>query len=229
MNNYNLIFASDLKPAIGVEPGYTAQDAKLLQVIQKATQDIEAVTGRNFSRNQYIEILDTATNYVVNYDMYGYSTSGYLTYGKLSPIRLKNFPVDETAEFKVYYDPQRRWTDEFLLTEEDYDLNPETGELVLNRNTTACKRSVKVIYTAGYAPTTVDGETALASSLPRDLVQACIWQAQHTYDKSTTNINSEYSGSVGKGDSYRYVNIHGLVPEALAIAVRYKRYRGKAV
>lgn len=230
MNSYNLIFLDELKDAVGVESGYTAQDAKLLKAIATATKTIQDIVGRNFSTNGYTEYLDSVYNSTSYYDVYGIGTSGYVSVANERGLSLKNYPIDTDETFSIHYDVNGQFGDDTLLDPSYYTLDPENGKLYLKIGTIACRRALKVVYTAGYPSTTVGTETALSASLPADLVQACVWQAQHTFDKmNSSSINSFYSGTVGKADSYRYVNVAGIIPEAAAIAVRYKRYRGKAI
>lgn len=230
MNNHNIIFLEELKEAVGVESGYAMQDAKMLKAIAAATKTIQDIAGRNFSMNDYTEFLDTVYNSTAFYDIYGISSTGYASVANERGYTLKNTPIDLAETFSVYYDVNLKYGEDTLLDPSKYTLDPETGKLYLNFATVACRRALKVIYTAGYPSTTVGSETALSASLPADLVQACVWQAQHTFDKmNASSINSFYSGTVGKSDSYRYVNVAGITPEAAAIAVRYKRYRGRVI
>jgi hypothetical protein len=224
MNTYNLIYLQTLKDAVGVEVSYTNQDEKLLRCISSATLTIQSMLGRNLSKNEYTEIKDSVKNYVTGFDIRGYSDSGIAAYSDPRAIVLKNFPVDEDADFKIYYDINGRFDESTLLADTDYSVDYDTGFVWLNISTYQCKRAIKVVYTAGYESATTGSETVLEASLPTDLVQAAIWQAQHVYDKNTSsNINSAYSASQGVTGSYRFINVAAIVPEAMAIVAQYRR------
>lgn len=238
MADYPLIFIRQLKEMIGIESDYTSQDTRLQLCIDTASKTIESILGRKLSRATHEEYIATKSNSLKGYDIYGVGESGYLYAYKEVPLYLKAFPIDTTEDFNVYYDPQQLFGADTLLTAEEYILDPDNGVLIIKKAVGSYKRSLKIVYTAGYQQTvdTAGGvvenlngppqEYALANSLPADLVQAAIWQAQTVYDKQYGgNLNSRESRGEGSSNSSRYVNIHAIAPEVMAIIAMHKRPR----
>lgn len=239
MPDYPLIFLRQLKDAMGIEPEYTAQDTRLNLAIGTASRTLENLLGRKLTYKSHVEYVATKKNTLKGYDLYGVSDSGYYGTYKTVPLYLKNFPIDEEQTFEVYYDPKEEYAESTKLTASDYILDAERGVLIIKKSVTDCKRGLKVIYTAGYEPDvdTANGvvyddqaippqERALANTLPVDLVQAAIWQAQLVYEKQyANNINVRESRGEGSTNSTRYVNVGGVSPEAMAIVSQNKRPR----
>lgn len=237
MADYPIIFLRELKEAIGIESGYTAQDTKIQLAINTASRTIENLLGRKLSKSVNEEYVATKRNILKGYDVYGVSDSGYFGQFKSVPLYLKNFPVDESEPFEVYYDPSERFNPDSKLNESDYILDAERGVLIIKKPVNDYKRALKVIYTAGYNESvdTVDGvvenpdipqEKALSNNVPVDIVQAAIWQALHVYEKQYPgNINVRESRGQGSSNASRYVNVHGVSPEVMAIIAQNKRPR----
>lgn len=223
---------------IGLDSDYTVQDTRLNLCIATASRTLESILGRKLSRATYEEFIATKTNSLSGYDLYGVGESGYLYAYKQVPLYLKAFPIDTTEDFKVYYDPAQAFGEDKLLDPTEYTLDPDNGILIIKKTVGSYKRSLKIVYTAGYQQTvdTVGGvvenlagppqEYALANSLPADMVQAALWQAQLVYDKQYgANLNVRESRGEGSTNSTRFVNIHAIAPEAMAIIAMHKRPR----
>jgi hypothetical protein len=242
MTDYPLIFTRQLKEIIGVEAGYSGSDARFTLAIDSASRTLEQILGRKLSKNSYTEYLSTKRNMLKGYDVYGFgdATSGGVYFQfKEVPLYLKNFPIDLNETFQVYYDTNQLWGVETLLDSSCYLIDAERGVLIIKTAVGDYKRSLKVIYTAGYANTvdTEDGEVldlnasppqeqALANSIPRDLVQAALFQSQLVYEKQYSgNINVRMSQGQGSTNSVGWVNMAGISPEAMAILMHYKRPR----
>lgn len=223
MVTHNLVYLSDLKNAVGESATYTLRDEDYLKCISSATATIQNLLGRNLSKNEYTEFYDTQQNFKTSYDLYGSSTSGYVSYADERAIALKHYPVDTTEQFKVYYSLTAGFTEDQLLDASEYELDDERGLLWLKLSTVRARRSVKVVYTAGYDAVAVDGEYALAPNIPSDIYKAALWQAQLVFEKAGTNLNAFYSGSQGAANSYRFVNVAGVSPEAMAVIAQYRR------
>lgn len=236
----NLIFLRQLKEiAQADELTYTANDARFNHCIRAATQTIEKLLGRSLTKASYTEILDVKrNNYNTGYDIYGSSSSGYLSQEKLITIPLKAYPIDvETVT--VNYDPTRVFDVSTQLDSSGFSVDPELGVLTVHYLIGACPRALKVSYTAGYEATvdTDDGvefdadasppqEMALSNNLPDDLIQAALIQAFHTFDKlNVSNINVKYSRGEGSTNTTAYVNIAGIAAETMAICVQRRRPR----
>jgi len=236
----NLIFLRQLKEiAQANEPDYTGNDAKLMTALESASKTIEKLLGRELTKKQYTEILDFKRNFAVGYDLYGMGWSGYTIDPKPKPIPLKNYPIDSTVDFFVYYDPCQVFGDNTLLDSSDYYVDYDLGVLYLYRAYNGANKALKVVYTAGYEAT-VDTdanivydpdadppqEQALGINLPPDLVNATIIQAWHVFDKLTiSNINVKYQRGEGSTNTTAFVNIAGIAPEAMAICAMNKRPR----
>lgn len=231
----------ELKEAIGVEPSYTGQDSRIRLAIESASQLIENQLGRKLAYQSHVDYLSTKRNYSTGYDVYGIGASGRTSSIKSIPLYLRNYPVDETQPFEVYYDPMGVFDASHKLDPSEYILDAERGMLILKRGVGAFKRSLKIVYTAGL-PLSVDTyggvvedpdqvqEKTVSNALPPDLRQAIIWQAQHTYDKQYSgNLNVRESRGEGSSNTTRFSNIAGITPEAMAIVVQNRRPRHSVV
>lgn len=237
MADYPLIFTRQLKSVLGLEESYTAQDTRLKLAIATASHTIENLLGRNLTKKRHVEYVASKRNANHVYDVYGMSQTGYGSTYKTIPLYLKHYPIDESETFEVYYDPGERYEDGHKLQPHEYILDAERGVLIIKRSVGSFKRGLKVVYTAGYeASVDTEGgvvedpslpqEKSLANSLPVDLQQAALWQAQIVYEKQYSgNINVRESRGEGSSNTTRYVNIHGVAPETMAIIVQNRRPR----
>lgn len=232
----NWVFNRQIKEIIGSDdPEYTGDDARITLVNNTVTATLENLLGRSLTKNTYTEFLDSKRNNIIYADVYGNSKTGYGGVYKQVKYYLKNYPIDTSETFEVYY-TANDLDDEASnpLDEDDYILDAESGVLILKIGTVEYPRGIKVVYTAGYEATAdtdegyltsdADSEKALSYNLSADLVTAALYQAAHTYDKlKFSNINVRDSRSQGATNSSRYVNIHAIAPEALAIIAMKKR------
>lgn len=237
MADYPLIFVRQLKEVLGFENSYTEQDTRLQLAINTASRTIENLLGRKLSKNTHTEYVATKRNVNSVYDIYGVGQSGYSSTYKTIPLYLKNFPIDTDEPFEVYYDPGERYEEQHKLAPSDYILDAERGVIIIKRGVYECKRGLKVVYTSGYETSVdTDGgiteiantpqERSVANTLPVDLLQAALWQAQTVYEKQYSgNLNSKDSRGEGSTMSGRYVNIHAIAPEVMAIIVQNRRPR----
>lgn len=228
---------------IGVEPGYSNSDTRIAMAINSATVTIQNLLGRKLSKNTYTEYLDSKNNLLKGYDIYGYGFSPVFFEYKQVSLYIKNYPIDLTEDFFVYYDPNQVFGADTLVDPSCYTLDDEKGILIMKSPVNNYKRSLKIVYTAGYDGTvdTDQGEVfdamsdppqeqALANNLPADLFQAAVWQAQLVYEKQYAgNLNVKFSRGEGSTNSVSYVNLHGISPEAMAIIVQNKRYRNYVI
>lgn len=231
----NWIFNRQIKEIVGSDdPEYTGDDARISLVNKTVTATLENLLGRSLAKNEYTEFLDSKRNAIPYADVYGNSSSGYGSAYKQIKYYLKNFPINTEADFTVYYTANDIDDSNDPLTSDDYTLDAEKGILILNISTIEYPRGIKVVYTAGYddgvdvsegyEESDTEAERALSDSLPSDFVTAALYQAAHTYDKlKFSNINVRESRGQGSTNSSRYVNIHAIAPEALAIIAMRKR------
>lgn len=205
--------------------------------IDSASRTIENLLGRKLSRNTHTEYVATKRNILSGYDLYGVSSTGRTGQYKTIPLYLKNYPIDTTEPFEVYYDPGEQYGPHTLLDPSEYILDAERGVIIIKRGVSDIKRGLKVVYTSGYQPTVdeeggvvedpdLPQEKSVASNLPVDILQAALWQAQLVYEKQYSgNINVRESRGEGSTNTARYVNIHGVAPETMAIIVQNRRPR----
>lgn len=220
-----------------MDVSYTEQDTRLKLAISTASKTIENLLGRRLSMNTHVDILSTKRNTDSGYDIYGVGESGRMFKYKSVPLYLKNYPIDTTKPFEVYFDPSEQYPEGSKLRPDEYILDPERGMLIIKRPVGDYRRALKVVYTAGYEPTVdLDGgivetpgvpqEKSIQRDLPVDLMQAALWQAQLVYEKQYSgNINVRETRGEGSSNTTRYVNIHGVAPEVMAIIVQNRRPR----
>jgi hypothetical protein len=241
----NWIFDRQIKEMVGTsDPTYTGEDTKVAMINRVVTSTLENLLGRSLSKNEYVEKFTTKINGKTFYDIYGSGSDGYGTAFKEQKYYLKNYPVDTDATFTVELAVNQQVEGTTVLTEDEYVLDAEKGELVITKPINGIYyKAITVTYTAGY-DSSVDTESgvvydadadpaqelALYNEIPADLAQAALFQASHLYDKQQlSNINVRESRSQGSTNSSRFVNIHAISPEAMAIIVQYKRYKFRSV
>lgn len=224
---------------VGIESDYNAQDIRLQLAINSASRTVENIVGRALSRRTHEEYLSTKRNSLHGYDVYGVGNSGRISVYKQVPLYLKHYPIDLTAAFEVYYDPSQTFSEATKLDPSEYIVDEVLGTLILKKPVNDYKRSLKVVYTAGFKDSvdleggiveditaTPPQERALAPNLPADLMQAALWQAQLVYEKQyANNINVRESRGEGSTNTTRYVNIHAVAPETMAILVQNRRMK----
>jgi hypothetical protein len=242
----NWIFNRQIKEAVGADdPDFPEDDGRISLINRATTQTLEALLGRSLTKTTHTETFTTKINGRNFYDIFGgfAGGGGVGTAFKTVRYKLKHFPVDPnsvTISLTPYLLVDR--TEQLLTTE--FDIDYEKGELVILRSIAAeVYKGLSVTYDAGYV-STVDTdanvvynssanppqEQALANNIPADLVQAAIYQAMHVYEKQKfSNINVRESRSQGSTNASRYINIHAIAPEAMAIIMMHKRYRVRFV
>lgn len=235
MTQYNWLFDRQIKEALGADdPDYPEENAKIALINRAVTNTLEKLLGRCLSKNQYTEHFTTKSNGKAFYDIYGNSDSGVGHAFKQVTYKLKHFPVDLSQSFTVELITNAQVDGITTLTSDDYVVDTEKGELVILKAVNGqYYRGLKVTYTAGYdAEVDIenDSELALANTIPSDLVQAALYQAMHVYDKQKfSNVNVRESRSQGSTNSSRFVNIHAIAPEAMAIIVQHRRMKIRLV
>lgn len=233
MISKNLIFLRQAKEFLSEDENYTGTDQRTSLAIANATAIIEKVLRRNLTKQAQVEYLDTTQNFQMAYDIRGDDTSiefsqGTKYYYNQKVLQLKNWPIDLTAEFKIYYDPYYKFSEETLLSPEEYFLDPETGKLIIYRSTISYKRCIKVVYTAGYEAT-VDTEygyvydplavppqeQALGLTIPFDLKMAMLYQTRFTFE-----MQDSCSGDLirsGNKMMPKAINMFAVAPETYAM------------
>lgn len=219
----NWITLSEIKNIVGIESSYTQEDATLNSINASATKTLETLLGRQLTKQTHTEYLNSQNNSVRYYDVFGNSDSGIGQAYKEVKYYLKHYPVDPT-DFEVHYQPRSNIDGSTQLDESEYILDAEQGILIITAPTISYSRGIKVVYKGGFEAATVNTETTISATIPADLKQAAIYQITHMYDKvKMSNINVRESRSQGSTNSSRFVNIHAIAPEAMAIIVQNKR------
>lgn len=234
----NWIFDRYIKEAVGADdPDFTEDNAKIALINKVVTQTLENLLGRSLTKQTYTEKFTSRINQKLYWDIYGSSWGGFGTVFKPVTYNLRHFPVDPNTIVVTLF-PNYVVDGEVILEATDYVLNPETGELVITKPIgSSFWEGLSVTYDAGYEATQdqdlgegATAEEALAYNIPADLVQAAIYQAMHVYEKQKfSNINVRESRSQGTTNFSRYVNIHAIAPEAMAIVMQHKRFRIRVV
>ncbi len=214
-----LIFVSQLKKFLGEDPdGYSANDEIYLSAILTTTDLFETIVGYSFTKQSYTEYFD------------GFTSDRKTFY-------LKAFPIDPVAVFKVYlYQDSSDYQVE--LDNSYYDINYEEGTIEIKKYCIPVRDSVKIEYTAGYAPTTnidiVDNpldltlERSLGLVLPEMLKNAALQQAAQFssfLQASLCTTNSKKPNALSTSKTFR--NTFNLNDTAMLFLTKYINKRRK--
>ena len=121
----------------------STHDALLTTLVSAASDAIEAYCGRAFAAADHTEYLDGDDNGV-----------------RRSDLLLQHYPILSVTS--IHDDPDRDWSDGDLVNSDDYTFYADEGRVVLDSGSFHTgRRSVKVVYRAGY------------EAIPDDLQQAC--------------------------------------------------------
>lgn len=200
---------ADLRAVASVEPGYTGDDALLALFIEQASAQIREYTRRQFDRGQY-------TDYVSTTDIDRHIKRGKSTF--VISLTEKNVSVAEGEYPKLRYETAGRWDNTDDLPNDVYSVDTLKSQIIIYPQIlTHAARSVRIIYTAGYAPlTTEDNENVL--DVPSHIKMACIAQANFLYRRHVNSLSgSSATRGQARGLEIYGVTASGLTGEALAL------------
>ena len=184
MSDTTLATLAQLKTYLGVSG---ADDDALLQaLLNRVAPAAERACGRTFAQ-------ETVTEYHDGKDD--------------SVLVLVKRPVESVAS--VHDDLDRAYTDDALVSADDYVLYPDEGLIELDAGEFRDGlRNVKVVYTAGYA------------AIPADVTHACVVWAAAVYNRAKEGgdgLSAERLPDLAQ----EFLN-HAMPPEARQILDRYQ-------
>ncbi|CAO3460816.1 hypothetical protein [Azospirillum argentinense] len=221
MASVPFISLAELKEHVEVNPAATQFDARLRGVIAAASSMIESACRQSFARTVRTEYHASRAAADVRYALHGDSEDSRYVTARPYTLALGASPVDASAPFSVHYDAAHAFGDDRLVEPRFYALDPATGTVTLHLATAYAPRAIRIVYTAGYA---VGEDGTLSAALPDDLKQAALWQALYLWNKTKANaIGLDRPSAEGGTASAKFVAHGGLVPEALALCLPYRR------
>ena len=167
------------------------EDARLERIITRASQRIATFCDRKF-------ITETHTEF---------------QHGRRSDtIMLKHFPASKPSE--LYIDQSSQFAADTLVPAEDYEIIDDSLVILLNgRYFRKGKRSIKVVYEAGYG-------TAALDTIPFDLEDGCIQLVDFMYGM----VGDRRIGQIQKSKSGENVTFVQGMPDFVVEAIMpYKR------
>jgi hypothetical protein len=224
-----LITLTELKQRLNVDPSFTGADFMLGDCIQLASSDIETTCRRSFAYQTRVEYFYSrgVTQIVPDVTPYGGCTNSYGFYAMVDDqkISLSAIPVDLTASFQLQYDTSRQFTDpRTTVNPVDYQIDPDTGNVILTLGTHRASNSIKVSYSGGYA---IGTDGTLSASAPLPLKIACITQARFLYGKlnaGNLGLDTPLSSTASEvKNRARFVVQGGLIPESFNLVSPYIR------
>lgn len=223
----SLVTLAELKEYVSVRSGITSLDAELRDAGKIATKLCEQFTRRKFEEAEYTEYFGTRKSQTVSLDLYGESLTGYTEVNEVQRFQLKNTPISTSASFSVRFDKKRVWGTDSELSTDIYWVDHESGTLNILTYVPRTERTIKVVYTAGYASATAEGETTLSAAAPSDLKTACLITAAALYTKKQRRQwGTEESTDNETGARYSHKGM--IPPEAREMLLPYRKtFMGK--
>jgi hypothetical protein len=197
-------------------------DVRLQDCINAASADIERTCNRSFAYGTRTDTFNTVESARMEPDLHGFTEWGTVLQTGCQCYTLSCSPVDTTKPITVLYDPTWAFSSPRAVVDPSrVNLDTETGRIVLLQPTRRASRSLRVSFTAGYPP---DGDGTMSGSLPSELKLACAWQALYLWHKvQGNNIGLAASRPPEKGAPVKFAVDGGLVPEALALVLPWRR------
>jgi hypothetical protein len=177
MISHNLIFLNQLKQFQNVDITYTVLDDTYRMAIKSATSIIEDFTRRRFTRQEHTNLFNTVQNAVVYWNVYGDSTDtddAKTRKDRYVRFDLGNIPVSQVDPISVRLDYTHVFDATSELQSDEYYIDHDKGLLFVKKPMVSGSRSLRAVYTAGYASETIATETALGNSIPDDLRMAAL-------------------------------------------------------
>lgn len=207
----NLITLADVKAELPIRSGNTDFDARINEVIATAESQIETFCRRTFSTQSYSEIFHVQQGATTSLDLLnGANSTGTYTTASSQPFYLKNGPLDEDSDVRVFYDLTHRFGEDTELLADDFTVLLEKACVYVYKPLLKSRDSVKITYTGGY------------TSVPSELKFAAVMQAVHLYKRSLAENVSTASDKDEKSKE-PYTVVSGLLPEVSSILVPYRK------
>jgi hypothetical protein len=216
-----LISLDHVKQFLPVRAGVTDFDAKILLLIQAASDQISHAVRRDFTYQECTDLFHSLNATRNSYDFGGSSDTGVVTTANEQIVQLKGYNIDQAEDFSVYYDPMRIFGDDTLLDMDlgAYFIDYDNSRVLISVPTRAHRLSIKVVYKAGYVVSDEGGLT----DLPESLKQACAMQTMYLWNKmfpENVSVANERDGSI-RGTYFTTKG--GLLPDVEALIAPYRR------
>lgn len=219
----------DMKAFIGVASSSTDHDDELNAMALVAAKDIERVTGRFFSKQEFTELFTSRDNVRSEPDLYGTSESGRVTYTHPREYSLAGWSIDPGTPVVVTYDPTGKHEDDAVTLVEgtDFIVDYDNNKVIILTGTRYALRGLSITYTAGYDNDGGDPAT-LAGNTPADLRMAALFQIQHLRvrarpDNIGIKNDRTHSREATRGGPFAVRG--GVCPEAQALLLDYRKVR----
>jgi len=181
MSFTNIISLEDAKEVVTLNK--TEDDDVVERSILQATSLILSYLGiPTLDKGEYSQVFNSKKNTLKTY-----------------PIYLSTISIDETADFEVYYDPNRAWEAGSLVPAYDYYVDFAARKIDFFGTTLQGTKTIKVVYTSGFdiIPAGVGVEVAYLD-IPRKyeaIKNACRVQTTHMYSRNKKqNMGNKSSG-----------------------------------
>lgn len=199
---------SDLKMLGGVQEGYNGDDALLGYFIMQASAQIRAYTRRQWDRAEY-------TDYVSTTDIDRHIRRGKATF--VVSLREKNVSIEDNFYPKLRYETAGKWDETDDIDHSVYYVDTQKSQIIIYPQIlTSNARSVRVVYTAGYAVIpNVDNGTVL--DVPDNIRAACVAQANWLFRKHLNDTNGTDRSKGQERVAAAGVTSGGLCAEALSM------------
>lgn len=190
----SLITNTDVKSELGISD--TTDDAFITTLCNAILSIWDEETGRTWA--------------------YTANTEYYNSEGHSSIVILDNYPVDSSATFELYDDPDWDWSASDLVDSDDYRVDYDEGIVYYDGYFYEGKQTIKVIYSAGYTDLTV----------PSGIKQILVRQTAHWFQQAKAkDWDKATVSSPAGGGTINYKNLKdNFLPEfAMAIEKNKKR------
>lgn len=207
MTAYKFCQIEDVKKYVKMGAGYTGHDTLIDNVlIPNATILVQQYCRREFIYQQYMEYLPT--------------------YKQYAPVEFwlkeSNLDIAIPPSLRLYYGYPDSWNDIAAVDSRYYAIDYAKGRITLFLDTADHRRSLQVIYYAGYE-VAADGVTVL---VPEGVKQATAMQTAFSLQRTVSGeIGTKDSKSPAGAVNPRLVDTSetGLIPSARSLLNPYRK------
>lgn len=213
-----IISLDDVKGVLPFRAGINTFDAKLENIVNAVSGQIEDVLRRKLAKAERVETFRTLSTVTWGYDLTGDNDHGLASRSNPQTFWVQGMGIDQTAQITVKYDQYGRFGDDALVLT-DTVVDAEADSITIFHGTEA-KGRVQVTYTAGFE----QDEQGVLKNVPEPIKMAALVQSLHLWNRANPESVSAAQDKVG---DYKVgmplVVKGGLIPDAIAYLLPYRR------
>lgn len=214
-----IISLDDVKGVLPFRAGINTFDAKLENIVNAVSGQIEDVLRRKLAKAERTETFGTLHTKIWGYDLTGTDSSGISRREMPQTFWLAGVGLDMTAPITVKYEDYGRFDTVEPLEAEQFIASDEDDRVTIFLGTEHRGRC-RITYTAGYE----QDEAGVLKGVPEPIRMAALVQSLHLWNRANPEAVSAAQDKVG---DYKVgmplVVKGGLIPDAIAYLLPYRR------